>query len=98
MLADVTGGFHEVPRVRGVLHSRAQAEGAPVLHCLMQEHVSWEHNRLVSPDTSVWLRGSHGVRGDTSQVWGWIGLIRGVERSRVAAGRVARFGLSFAAA
>ena len=42
--------------------------------------------------------GSHGVRGDTSQVWGGIGLIRGVERSRVAAGRVARFGVSFAAA
>jgi hypothetical protein len=42
--------------------------------------------------------GSHGVWGDTSQVWGWIGLIRGVERSGVAAGRVARFGLSFAAA
>jgi hypothetical protein len=47
---------------------------------------------------SVWFAGGSHVRGDTSQVWGWIGLIRGVEGSRVAAGRVARFGLSFAAA
>jgi hypothetical protein len=57
VLADVTAGFHEehklVSRVRGVLHSRAQAEGSSVLRCLRHEHVSWEQNRLVSSQCLV---------------------------------------------